>query len=221
MQNQKRPRRLPSRTGPLLLTREKLLDVFAAELGTFHEGVADAREHFLESGADLTLADLLGALLDPFGRLVHLGLVGGAGRPAKECQGREDSGSDPHPAQFPCHHVPPSISGPRRCGYAQAVCLGSLPGRGRDSPDSSPARCHSTWRIGLSRGRSREASGCGAGAMLTAGRGDRRPPTSTNCHAAGGTIIVPRGATAVTMPTATPCSPTNSPSTVATSRTSS
>jgi hypothetical protein len=57
--------------------------------------------------------------------------------------------------------------------------------------------------------------------MLTAGRGDRCPPTSTNCHAAGGAIIVPRGDTAATMPTATPCSPTNSPSTVATSRTNS
>ena len=57
--------------------------------------------------------------------------------------------------------------------------------------------------------------------MLTAGRGDRRPPTSTNCHAAAGAIIVPRGDTTVTMPTATPCSPTDSPSTVATSRTSS
>ncbi len=58
--------------------------------------------------------------------------------------------------------------------------------------------------------------------MLTAGRGDRRPTTSTDCHAATGTIIVPRGDTAVTMPTATACSPTDSPSTAAaTSRTSS
>ncbi len=56
--------------------------------------------------------------------------------------------------------------------------------------------------------------------MLTAGRGDRRPTTSTDCHAATGTIIVPGGDTAVTMPTATACSPTDSPST-ATSRTSS
>ena len=47
----------PSRTEPLLLTREKLLDVLAAKLGTFHDGVADAREHFLEPGADSTLAD--------------------------------------------------------------------------------------------------------------------------------------------------------------------
>ena len=99
--------------------------------------------------------------------------------------------------------------------------LGSLPGRGRDSPNSSSARCHSTWRIGPSRGRGREASGCGGGAMLTAGRGDRRPTTSTDCHAGTGAIIVPRGDTAVTMPTATACSPTDSPSTATTSSTSS
>src|SRR5713226_3040743 len=101
--------RPPSRTEPLLLTREKLLDVLAAELGTFHDGMADAREHFLEPGATLTLADLLGAPLDPLGRLVHLGLVGGAGRPAGESQSRKESGSDPYPAKSPCHHVPPSV----------------------------------------------------------------------------------------------------------------
>ena len=60
-----RPSPVPSRTEPLLLTREKLLDVLAAELGTFHDSMADAREHFLEPGADLTLADLLGALARP------------------------------------------------------------------------------------------------------------------------------------------------------------
>src|SRR6266508_5191116 len=85
-----RPSLASSQTEPLLLTREKLLDVLAAELGTFHDGVADARKHFFDPGADSTLADLLGALLDPFGRLVHLGLIGRAGRPAGEslrCQG--------------------------------------------------------------------------------------------------------------------------------------
>ena len=34
--------------------------------------MADAREHFSEPETDLTLADLLGTPLDPFGRLVHL-----------------------------------------------------------------------------------------------------------------------------------------------------
>src|SRR6266487_4215024 len=57
--------------------------------------------------------------------------------------------------------------------------------------------------------------------MLTARRGDRRPPTSTDGNAPAGAIIIPRGDTAVTMPTAmptaTPCSPTGSHSTVATS----
>src|SRR6266852_8104335 len=94
---------------PLLLTLEEFFDVLAAELGTFHDGMADALEHFLEPGADLTLADLLDAPLDPFGRLVHLGLVGGADRPAGESQGRKESGSDPHPAKSPCHHIPPSV----------------------------------------------------------------------------------------------------------------
>ncbi len=55
--------------------------------------------------------------------------------------------------------------------------------------------------------------------MLAAGRGDRRRTTSTDCHAAAGAIIVPRGDTAVTMPTATACSRTDSPSTATTSRT--
>ncbi len=57
--------------------------------------------------------------------------------------------------------------------------------------------------------------------MLAAGRGDRRRTTSTDCHAAAGAIIVPRGDTAVTMPTATACSRTDSPSTAAASSTSS
>ena len=56
--------------------------------------------------------------------------------------------------------------------------------------------------------------------MLAAGRGDRRPTTSTDCLAAAGASIVPRSDTAVTMPTATACSRTDSPSTAATPRTS-
>src|SRR5438552_723937 len=69
--------------------------------------MADAGEHFLEPGADLTLTDLLGAPLDTFGRLIHLGLVGGADRSAGESQGREESGSDPQPVKSPCHDAPP------------------------------------------------------------------------------------------------------------------
>jgi hypothetical protein len=56
--------------------------------------------------------------------------------------------------------------------------------------------------------------------MLATGRGERRPTTSTDCHAAAGASIVPRGDTAVTMPTATACSRTDSSSTAAGSRTS-
>jgi hypothetical protein len=95
-------RRRPTATAgaPLLLPRESLLDVLAAELGPFYDSVANAREHLLEPWADLTPADLLGAPLDPFGRLVYLGLVSGASGPARESQGREESGSDPHPAKF-------------------------------------------------------------------------------------------------------------------------
>jgi hypothetical protein len=52
--------------------------------------MADAREHSSEPETDLTLADLLGTLLDPFGRLVHhLGLVGGPRGPARESQDGE------------------------------------------------------------------------------------------------------------------------------------
>src|SRR6266540_4716888 len=74
----------------LLLAREELLDVLAAELGTLHDRMADAGKHFLEPGTDLTLADLLGAPLDPFGCLIHFGLVGGVGRPEGQNHGREE-----------------------------------------------------------------------------------------------------------------------------------
>src|SRR5438093_9132394 len=66
-------------------------DVLAAELGTLHEGMADARKHFPEPETDLTLADLLGTPLDPFGRLVQLGLVGSPGRPARIPQNASDT----------------------------------------------------------------------------------------------------------------------------------
>ncbi len=56
--------------------------------------------------------------------------------------------------------------------------------------------------------------------MLAAGRGDRRPATSADCHAAAGVSIVPRADTAVTMPTATAYSRPDSPS-ATTSRTGS
>jgi len=84
----------PRRGVALLLAREELLDVLAAELGTFDDRMTDAREHLLEPGAELTLADLLGAPLDPLGRLVHLGLVGGGSRSARKSQGRQESGKD-------------------------------------------------------------------------------------------------------------------------------
>jgi hypothetical protein len=57
--------------------------------------------------------------------------------------------------------------------------------------------------------------------MLAAGRGDRCRTTSTDCHAAIGGIIVPRGGTAVTVATATARSRADSPSRAATSGTSS
>jgi len=57
--------------------------------------------------------------------------------------------------------------------------------------------------------------------MLAAGRGDRCRTTSTDCRAATGGIIGPRGGTAVPVPTATASSRTDSPSPAATSGTSS
>src|SRR5215470_7226028 len=86
--------------GPaLLLACEELHDVVMAELEALHEGLADALEHFLHAGPALTLADLLGAPLDPLGCLVHLGLVGSSGRSAREGHGREERERDPHPAR--------------------------------------------------------------------------------------------------------------------------
>jgi hypothetical protein len=105
----------------------------------------------------------------------------------------------------------------QRCRLAS----GSLPGRGRGSPHSSHARGHPARRIGPSGGRRRKVLGCGSGAMLATGRGERRPATTTDCHAAARISIVPCGDTAVTMPTATACSCTDSPSAAATSGTSS
>src|SRR5262249_6751053 len=88
--------------------REELLDVLPAELGAFHHGVTDAREHLLEAGTDLTLTDLLGASLDPLGRLVHLGLVSCGRGSAGESHGREESKRHPCPETCSCHHAPPS-----------------------------------------------------------------------------------------------------------------
>src|SRR6266849_3835418 len=92
----------------LLLTREELLDILTAELGAFDDRMADARKHLPEPQADLTLADLLGAVLDPFGRRVHLALVGGIGRAPGQGHDREECRSDPEPATFPRHDAPPS-----------------------------------------------------------------------------------------------------------------
>jgi hypothetical protein len=64
----------------LTLTGEELLDIRSAELGAFDDRMADARKHLLEPRADLTLADLVGAPFDPFGRHVHLALVSSVGR---------------------------------------------------------------------------------------------------------------------------------------------
>jgi hypothetical protein len=55
--------------------------------------------------------------------------------------------------------------------------------------------------------------------MLAAGREDPRRTTSTDCHAAARVSIVPRGDTAVAMPTATACSHTDFPTTATTTRT--
>src|SRR6266542_3016823 len=129
-----RPSLASSRTAPLLLPREKLLDVLAAELGTFHDGMADARKHLPEPETDLTLPDLLGTTLDPFGRLVHLGLVGRPRRPARESQGREESWSNPHPAKSPCHDAPPSER---------------LPNKSMLPPPRPPSRCRTESRASV------------------------------------------------------------------------
>src|SRR5262249_1861253 len=114
------PRRLPTLlwwSGPddrrnvprgeaLLLTREDLLDILAAELGTFDDRMADARKHLLEPRADLTLADLFGALLDSLGRPVDLALVSSPGRTPGQGH-REEHGSDPQPVTFRHHDTPP------------------------------------------------------------------------------------------------------------------
>src|SRR5260370_36987141 len=100
---------------PLLLTREELLDILAAELGAFDDRMADARKHLLEPRADLTLADLFGALLDLLGRSVHLALVGGAGCVPGQGHDREECRSDPEPATFPRHDAPPSVRSPLAC----------------------------------------------------------------------------------------------------------
>src|SRR5262249_18404162 len=72
---------------------ESLLEELAhrppAELGALDDRVADAREHLLEARADLSLPDLLGALLDSFRLLIDLRLVGSAGRAGNHAQ-RED-----------------------------------------------------------------------------------------------------------------------------------
>src|SRR5215467_96920 len=102
---------LATRRGPpalLLLSREELPDVLPAELGAFHHGVTDAREHLSEAEADLTLTDLLGASFDPLGRLVHLGLVSRGRAPAGESHGREESRRHPCPETCSCHYAPPS-----------------------------------------------------------------------------------------------------------------
>src|SRR5262249_52796622 len=96
------------RSPALLLAREELLDVLAAELGAFDDGVADAGEHLLEPRTDLALADLLGAALDPLGRLVDLGLVGGVGGTAGQRYRGEECESDPRRVKFRFHDAPPS-----------------------------------------------------------------------------------------------------------------
>src|SRR6266478_2080995 len=81
---------------------EELLDVLPAELGALHHGVADALGGLLHARPDRAAANLLGALLHLLGRLVHLGLVGGAGHPAAQDRDCEEGGSDPQRAHLPC-----------------------------------------------------------------------------------------------------------------------
>src|SRR5262245_56507171 len=59
---------------------EELVHAATAELGALDDRVADTREHLLEARTDLPLPDLPGALTDPTGRLIDLGLVGSTGR---------------------------------------------------------------------------------------------------------------------------------------------
>src|SRR5262249_13602248 len=75
-------------------------------------------EHLLEPRTDLALADLLGAALDPLGRLVDLGLVGGVGGTAGQRYRGEECESDPRRVKFRFHDAPPS---------AGLVCHSILP----------------------------------------------------------------------------------------------
>jgi hypothetical protein len=121
----------------LLLALEGLLDTLAAELGALDDRTAHAREHLLEPRADLTLADLLGVLLDALGRAVHLTLVSSTGRAHGHGHGREGHRSDPRPATFPHPDPPPSI----RC---QRIKPASVSTRQRPrQPLESVATCSS------------------------------------------------------------------------------
>src|SRR5213594_3331326 len=88
---------------------EELVHRVAAELGALENRMADTGEHLLEARADLTLPDLLGALLDPPGRLVDLRLVGGTGSAGGQGQNHEACDRDPWPARASNHDAPPSV----------------------------------------------------------------------------------------------------------------
>src|SRR4029079_5077164 len=88
---------------------EELPDRVAAELGAFHDRVADAGEHLLEAGADLAPTDLLGTLLDLTGRPVDLRPVGGAGHATRQRHDDEACGGDPQPVGSLGHDAPPSM----------------------------------------------------------------------------------------------------------------
>src|SRR5437879_831391 len=81
---------------------EEILYVFAAGICALHHRVSDARGGLLHAPPDRAAANLLGALLHLLGRLVHLGLVGGAGHPPAQDRDCEEGGSDPQRAHLPC-----------------------------------------------------------------------------------------------------------------------
>ena len=78
---------------PYFLADEELPDVLAAEHATFHDAVANAGEHFLEAGADLTPTDQLAPSVTRF-VLIHRGPVGGADGLAGQRHRRDDAECD-------------------------------------------------------------------------------------------------------------------------------
>src|SRR5258705_13088507 len=92
---------------------EEFLDVLPAVLGALDHRVADALGGLLHARPDRPVAALLGALLHLLGRLVHPGLVGGAGRPAAQDRDGQEGRRDPQRAHLPCpcHGFSPPSTG--------------------------------------------------------------------------------------------------------------